>query len=77
MNTAYSKWYVIKVCSHCKAALSSLEEYHSSGVCPYCAHESGSTICDTKNLKARDVYNRKPILFGLFHFKKYVRTEYL
>lgn len=48
---------------------------YSDGICPACGHQCKGTICDTVKKVVRDVYELKPVFFGLIKQKIYIRTE--
>ncbi len=54
-----SNWYPIQVCIKCKCTLSDHKEFYSRGVCPFCGHNSESTICNTKTLVIREIKHYK------------------
>jgi predicted RNA-binding Zn-ribbon protein involved in translation (DUF1610 family) len=73
-NYIYGQWIAMPVCVLCETELLRIEEYHSNGVCPYCGHDAHATICETKNIVRRNVY--EPVkLLGFIPWKKFVTTE--
>jgi predicted RNA-binding Zn-ribbon protein involved in translation (DUF1610 family) len=65
-NITLSKYYAIDICAGCKKSLTREERFSSNGVCPYCGHSSGYSMCDTNRLVIRKIteYN------GLFKANK-------
>lgn len=49
-----SNWYKIDVCASCEKALSHSQKFRSSGTCPRCGNNSGSTICKTKDVVIKE-----------------------
>lgn len=51
-------WIKISRCVECAAQFSLNDEFYSDGVCPYCGHVSGGSICDS--VKSATLFDMPP-----------------
>ena len=53
--TNIGRWYKVRVCVECEEIIESNENANSGGICPHCGKNSGTSICETKEMVARAI----------------------
>jgi hypothetical protein len=72
-RTVKGRWYSTDWCKECNSRFCGSDLAYSGGVCPYCGHNSNSTMCDWKTRSFRKVKHQRRVL-GLFWWT--VEREY-
>ena len=71
-----SNWYGIPVCTECNKRLSDSQKMYSSGICPYCGHNSNGTVCDTNMVTLKKIILHPWWRFWKREFKYIGKNEF-